>query len=147
MLYCPKGHILTPMVLTELSNRGTGYRGGFVCDACREGSCVELYHCDHCNYDLCRPCGTRASARSHCPKGHILLRFTADDLSAFDKRKPTRTCDMCGESDSVRFMMVCPGCDFHVCPKCYRNNIVCFFSLFFSFCSDDDVSICVVFCL
>ena len=125
LIYCPKGHHLSQMSLPDLQRRGTEYAGGFCCDGCSKGTSVSLFHCDLCNFDLCRACGMAAVGRSQCPIGHPLLRFTKDDLLAYDKHNCTRVCNACNKSCSGPFMMICPTCKYNMCPCCYKATVVC----------------------
>ena len=113
--------------LPDLQRRPeSDYASGFTCDACHKGTSMALFHCDVCNFDLCRPCGMSAIGRSQCPVGHPLIRFTMDDFVACDKRNPERSCSVCKQTDTHLFMMVCLSCDYKLCPTCYTDQIVCF---------------------
>ena len=114
------------MALPDLQRRpGSGYASGFSCDACHKGTSMALFHCDLCNYDLCRPCGMSAIGRCQCPIGHPLIRFTKDDFLAFDKHTPSRNCNSCKKTDTYPFMMICPSCDYKMCPTCFKDQVVC----------------------
>ena len=122
MVYCPEGHVLTPMTETHLRAINDEYDGGYHCDACMS-SRAQLYHCDLCSFDLCRACGVAAAEKSCCVQNHQLLRFTAEDIAAANISKPSRPCTKCKASDPFQFMMVCPGCEYYLCPKCYREIV------------------------
>ena len=125
MLYCERGHLLYPQTLKQLQSLGSGYRGGYLCDSCRKGSVLELFHCDKCNFDLCRPCGMKAMQLSHCPENHQLLRLVREDLESGNKKKSSWECSKCHKSDSFSFMLCCPACQYFMCPECYSANVVC----------------------
>ena len=114
------------MSLPDLQSRpGSGYAGGFSCDACSKGTSMALFHCDICNFDLCRSCGMSAIGRCQCPAGHNLIRYNRDDFVAIDKHEPMRNCSSCGKKDGYPFMMVCPSCEYRMCPVCFQDQVVC----------------------
>jgi len=125
LIYCPNGHHMTRMALPDLQRRSdSSYRAGFICNACSKGTSMILYHCDICSYDLCRSCGMTAIGRNQCELGHPLVRFTKDDLLAYDKRSPSRRCVHCNKESSFPFMMMCPSCYYNVCPECYKKTVL-----------------------
>lgn len=115
------------------------------CDICRKQNihlAVPFFHCDDCNFDLCRVCASTSSFTQSskdcnsnalaaavivcCTSGHPLQRFV--ELPEKYKRmmlnNPSVNCDEC-RTRSIHLQPAfyhCDNCNYDLCETCYTNK-------------------------
>eukprot|EP01083_Nonionella_stella_P076822 209513_1 len=112
---CDKGHVLV--------YKNNGYGGLFTCNQCGGHISQSMsWHCDTCDYDLCRDCysfhnGTKEEDDGpNCPKKHGLTEFEPESDGV--------RCDICGQKKRKGDMMHgCRECDYDVCAGCKEGVV------------------------
>mgnify|MGYP005994760623 CR=1 FL=1 len=101
-------------LLSTTSHDDDVYRGGFVCNACRQSSpTTRRWHCPSCLYDLCTKC---FSNRTQAVQSHVhkVVKIPGEGCGEY---ACGFRCDECGKSSSFRWHCVA-GCLYDLCETC-----------------------------